>query len=154
MARRLAEGWFDGYKLWPVGTLTTKTRNVLTRFLEAPLKWEPTGKELTDEEKDAIIDRLKNKVDELLKELSKTRLMKVPQARWQDAYHRPIGVVGGTSTRRHLVHDIFGLQVPVPEVSSDRWTDEWIAEIKSIVEQAIEIVKAEQKAQKQKPARV
>lgn len=155
MARRLAEGWFDGYKLWPIGTLTTKTRNVLTRFLEAPLEWhEPVEKKLTDEEKDAIIDRLKQEVDKLLKELSKTRLWKIPQTRWQDAYHRPIGVVGGTSIRRHLVHDIFGLQVPVPEVSSDRWTDEWISEIKSIVEKAIDIVKVEQKAQKQKPAQL
>lgn len=148
MARRLAEGWFDGYKLWPVGTLTAKTRNVLTRFLETPLDWEPPGKNLSDDEKAAIIDRIKEKVDMLLKELSSSRLWKVPQARWQEAYQRPIGVSGGTSIRRHLVHQIFGLQVPVPEVSSDRWTDDWITEIKNIVERAIEIVKEEQKPQK------
>ena len=153
MARRLAEGWFDGYKLWPVGTLTAKTRNVLTRFLEAPLDWvEPPGKVLSDDEKTAIIDRIKEKVDMLLKELSSSRLWKTPQARWQEAYQRPIGVSGGTGIRRHLVHQIFGLQVPVPEVSSDRWTDEWISEIKNIVERAIEIVKEEQNLRK-KPAR-
>ena len=152
MTRRLADKCLGGYKIWPITTLTANTRNVLNRFLEAPLEWEPSGKKLSDEEKAAITDRLKQKVDKLLKELSETRLWKDPHKRWQDAY-RPTGI-GSTRIRRHLVHDIFGLQVPVPEVSSDRWTDEWISEIKNIVEQAIEIVKAEQKAQKQKSVRV
>ncbi len=153
MAHHLAEGWFGRAKLRPIDTLTAKTRNVLAKLLEAPSAWEPPGKELTDDEKAAIIDRIKQEVDKLLKELSKKRLWKDPQARWQDAYQRPIGVVGGTRIRRHLVHDIFGLQVPVPEVSGDSWTDEWIDDIKSIVERAVEIVKAQQKAQKQKAAR-
>ena len=153
MAHHLAEGWFGRAKLRPIDTLTAKTRNVLARLLEAPSAWDQQGKQLSDDEKDAITDRIKQEVDKMLKELSKTRLWKDPQARWQDAYQRPIGVVGGTRIRRHLVHDILGLQVPVPEVSGDSWTDEWIDDIKSIVERAVEIVKTQQKAQKQKTAR-
>lgn len=152
MTRRLADNWPGGYKIWPITTLTAKTRNVLNRFLEAPLEWEPSGKKLSDDEKAAIIDRLKQEVDKLLKELSETRLWKDPHKKWQDAY-RPTGA-GSTRVRRHLVHDIFGLQVPVPEVSSDRWTDEWIADIKNIVEKAIEKVRAAEKAQKQESAHV
>lgn len=154
MAHHLAEGWFGRSKLRPIDALTAKTRNVLAKLLEAPSGWEPEGKQLNDDEKAAIIDRIKQEVDKMLKELSKTRLWKVPQTRWRDAYQRPIGVVGGTRIRRHLVHDILGLQVPVPEVSGDSWTDEWIDDIRSIVERAEEIVKAQQKAQKQKSARV
>jgi len=155
LAHHLAEGWFGRSKLRPIDTLTAKTRNVLAKLLEAPSGWEvPPGKQLNDDEKAAIIDRIKQEVDKMLKELSKTRLWKDPQAKWQDAYQRPIGVVGGTRIRRHLVHDILGLQVPVPEVSGDSWTDEWIDEIKSIIERAVEIVKSQQKAQKQKVASV
>jgi hypothetical protein len=40
MTRRYAEGWFDGFWLSPTDTLTSIIRNVLTRFLEAPLNWE------------------------------------------------------------------------------------------------------------------
>lgn len=154
MAHHLAEGWFGHAKLRPIDTLTAKTRNVLAKLLEAPSAWETTGKELNDDEKAAITDRIKQEVDKMLKEVSKTRLWKDPQVRWQDAYQRPIGVIGGTRIRRHLVHDIFSHQVPVPEVSGDSWTDEWIDQIKGIVERAVEIVKAQQKAQKHRVAKV
>src|SRR5690606_14578969 len=38
MSRRYAEGWFDAYWLRPIDTLIAQTRNVLTRFLENPLR--------------------------------------------------------------------------------------------------------------------
>jgi hypothetical protein len=141
MARRYAEGWFDGYRLSPIDTLTSLTRNVLTRFLETPMEWE--GKSITDDEKAVVINRLKQVVNDALTELSKTRLWKVPQADWQGAYG--LSGTGSTFTRKQRVRDIFTHQVPVPQSISDRWAQTWVEEIKSLLIKALEVVKTEQK---------
>jgi len=142
MARRYAEGWFDGFWLSPIDTLVSVTRNVLTRFLEVPLSWE--GKKLTDEEKAAVINRLKQVVNESLTELGKARLWKVPQPNWQEAYG--LGGTGSTFTRKQRVRDIFRRQIPVPQSISDRWAQEWVEDIKRLVQHAIEFVRGEQKS--------
>jgi len=144
MSRRYAEGWFDGFWLNPIDTLISVTRNVLTRFLEGPLSWE--GKQTTDAEKSVIVDRLKQVVNDSLTELSKTRLWKVPQANWQNAYG--VSGPGSTYTRKQRVRDIFQHQVPVPQSISDRWSQAWIEEIKKILKDSIEVVRAEQDTSK------
>jgi hypothetical protein len=142
MTRRHAEGWFDGYWLRPIDTLISLTRNVLTRFLEAPLTWLPEKKKITDAEKAAIIDRLKQLVNDALTDLSKSRLWKVPQVRWQAAYE-PSGS-GSTFPRKQRVHELLVQQVPVPQSISDRWAQAWVEEIKALLMQALEALKAEQ----------
>lgn len=140
MSRRYAEGWFDGYWLRPIDTLLSITRNVLTRFLETPLRWD--GTPVTDEQKAAIVDRLKQVVNETLTDLSKTRLWRMPQPDWQRAYG--LSGSGSTYVRRQRVRDIFQHQVPVPESVSDRWAQQWVDEIKRVLNQAIDTVRAEQ----------
>lgn len=131
MSRRHAEGWFDGYWLRPIDTLISLTRNVLTRFLESPLKWLPEQKKITQEEKVAIIDRLKQLVNEELTDLSKRRLWEQPQVRWQGAYE-PSGS-GSTYLRKQRVHELFVHQVPVPQSISDRDAQVWIEEVKQML---------------------
>jgi GTPase Era involved in 16S rRNA processing len=131
MSRRYAEGWFDGYWLRPIDTLVSLTRNVLTRFLETPLRWLPEQKKITSEEQAAIIDRVKQIVNDELTELSKTRLWKQPQTRWQAAYE-PSGT-GSTFLRRQRVHELLEHQVPIPESISDRWAQAWVEEIKAML---------------------
>lgn len=140
MTLRYAEGRFDGFWLRPIDTLIAKTRNVLSRFLETPLEWE--GKVVSDDEKAAIIDRIKQLVDKSLTELSKSRLWRIPQPKWQDAY-RPSGP-GSTFERKPMVRSIFQHQVPVMESISDRWAQAWIDEIKTVVLDAQEQIKAAQ----------
>lgn len=142
MSRRYAEGWFDGYWLRPIDTLLSVTRNVLTRFLEAPLQWE--GKRATDEEHAAVIDRLKQLVNERLTEISRRRLWQTPNPEWQHAY----GLSGNGSTfvRRQKVRDIFQHHVPVPEAVSDRWAQEWVDEVKGVLVHAIRAIEEEQSA--------
>ncbi|HEV7512724.1 MAG TPA: hypothetical protein VGO27_13595 [Candidatus Acidoferrum sp.] len=135
MSRRHAEGWFDGYWLRPIDTLISLTRNVLTRFLEAPLTWCPRKKLITPEEKMAIVDRLKQIVNEELTELSKARLWKQPQTRWQGAYE-PSGA-GSTFLRRQRVHELFIHQVPIPQSISDRWAQAWVEEVKQVLLRAL-----------------
>ncbi len=142
MSRRYAEGWFDGFWLNPIDTLISVIRNVLTRFLEAPLGWD--GKRVNDEEKAAIVNRIKQVVDDSLTEIGRSRLWKVPQPNWQSAYG--IRGAGSTFTRKGLVRDIFQHQVPVPQSISNRWAQAWVEEIKQAVVYAIAKVKAEQES--------
>lgn len=141
MSRRHAEGWFDGYWLRPIDTLISLTRNVLSRFLEAPLHWLPEHKNMTSEEKVAIIDRLKQLVNNELAEMSKARLWKQPQTRWQSAYE-PSGT-GSTSVRKQRVHELFLNQVPIPQSRSDRIAQAWIEEIKQVLLRALATLREE-----------
>ena len=141
MSRRHAEGWFDGYWLRPIDTLISLTRNVLTRFLEVPLRWTPEHKNMTADEKVAIIDRLKQLVNDELTEVSKVRLWKQPQIRWQGAYE-PSGT-GSTSTRKQRVHELFQSQVPIPQSISDRLAQAWVEEIKQVLLRALTTLKDE-----------
>lgn len=143
MSRRHAEGWFDGYWLRPIDTLISQTRNVLTRFLELPLNWLPEQKKITDEEKAAIIDRLKQLVNEELTELSKQRLWAEPQLRWQGAYE-PSGQ-GSTILRRQRVHELFVHQVPIPQSISDREAQAWVEEVKKVLVRAVSSLQTEVK---------
>jgi hypothetical protein len=141
MSRRHAEGWFDGYWLRPIDTLISLTRNVLSRFLEVPLEWQPEHKNITGGEKAAIIDRLKQLVNDELTEMSKARLWKQPQTRWQGAYE-PSGT-GSTSVRKQRVHEIFLNQVPIPQSISDRWAQAWVEEVKQVLLRALAALKNE-----------
>ncbi len=141
MSRRYAEGWFDGYWLRPTDTLVSLTRNVLTRFLEKPLRWLPEQKKITAEEQAAIIDRVKQIVNDELTELSKIRLWKQPQTRWQAAYE-PSGT-GSTFLRKQRVHELLEHQVPIPQSISDRWAQAWVEEIKMMLIGALEKLQKE-----------
>lgn len=141
MTRRHAEGWHDGYWLRPADTLMTKIRNVLTRFLETPLEWRPIEKKISDEEKSAIINRMKQIANDEITELSKARIWKTPQKRWQSAYE-PSGQ-GSTVVRRQHVHELFVHQVPIPQSISDREAQAWVEEIKKLLIRALESLKAE-----------
>lgn len=142
MSRRYAEGWFDGYWLRPIDTLLSITRNVLNRFLETPLQWD--GKRATDEERTAVIDRLKQLVNERLTEICRRRLWQTPNPEWQHAYG--LSLKGSTFVRRQKVRDIFQRHVPIPGAVSDRWAQEWVEEIKGVLIHAISIIEAEQSA--------
>ena len=141
MSRRHAEGWFDGYWLRPIDTLISLTRNVLSRFLEVPLHWLPEHKSITGDEKAAIIDRVKQLVNDELTEMSKARLWKQPQIRWQGAYE-PSGT-GSTYVRKQRVHELFVNQVPIPQSISDRLAQAWVEEIKQVLLRALTALKDE-----------
>lgn len=145
MAWRYADGYFDSFWLRPIDTLISQTRNVLDGFLNAPMCWQPEGKKVSDVEKVAIVNRLKQLVNDALAEISRTRLWKVPQTKWQGAYE-PRGS-GSTFTRKQRVRDIFVLQVPVPQSRSDRWAQAWIDEIKDLLNSALKSLTAEQDTQ-------
>ena len=108
-------------------------RNVLTRFLDNPIEWK--GKPATDEQKAALIDRIKQLVNDELSKLAKERLWRSVLTDWQAAYG--LRGYGSTDRRRHRVRDIFRGGVPIPESVSDRIAQKWIEAIETIVNEAI-----------------
>ncbi len=70
-----------------------------------------------------------------LTEMSKARLWKQPQTRWQSAYE-PSGT-GSTFVRKQRVHELFLTQVPVPQSISDRLAQAWLDEVKRVLQRAL-----------------
>ena len=143
LSHRYAEGWLrDGYWLRPIDQLTANLRNVLTKFLDNPIEWG--GKPVSDEEKQDILDGLKQRITEPLAGIAETRLRKLPLADWQAAYG--LGNVikkGSTVVRRHSVRSIFHAQVPVPESRSDRASEMWMEEIEQVVTSVVQQLQRE-----------
>jgi hypothetical protein len=130
LSHRYAEGWLrDRFWLRPIDQLTANLRNVLTKFLDNPIEWG--GKPVSDEEKQVILDGLKQRITEPLASIAETRLRKLPMADWQVAYG--LRGKGSTVTRRHNVRSIFQAQIPVPESRSDRASEQWMEEIEKVV---------------------
>lgn len=142
MSRRYAEGWlWDGFWLSPIDNLTAALRRVLTKFLDSPIDWG--GKPVSDDEKRAIIDGLKQEIGNALPTIAEERLRKIPVADWQEAYK--LRQKGSTSIRRQQVRLILQTQIPVPEFVADRVSLLWMEQIEKLVEDLVE--KLKQKAE-------
>lgn len=136
LSRRYAEGWlWDGFWLQPIDNLISTMRNVLSKFLDTPMDWggRPNA---TEEEKTAAINRVKNEINEALTKLAEQRLREKPLLDWQKAYERR--GTGSTFERRHLVRNIFQVQVPIPNSVSDKIAQEWIEIFKKLIDEAVE----------------
>lgn len=142
MSRRYAEGWlWDGFWLSPIDNLTAALRRVLTKFLDSPIDWG--GKPVSEDEKRAIIDGLKQEIGNALPTIAEERLRKLPLAEWQDAYK--LRQKGSTAVRRQQVRLILQTQIPVPEFVADRVSLMWMEQIEKLVEDLVE--KLKQKAE-------
>ena len=73
------------------------------QVLDSPTGWE--GKPISDDEKRAILDELKQQISEMLPAISEERLRKLPLADWQVAY--ALRGKGATVLRRQRVRTIF-----------------------------------------------
>jgi hypothetical protein len=135
LSRRYAEGWlWDGFWLRPIDNLTATMRNVLSKFLDTPMDWG--GRPANDEEKTAAINYIKNEVNETLTKLAEQRLRERPLPDWQTAYG--LRGTGSTYERRHVVRNIFQVQIPVPNSVSDRIAQEWIEIFQKLIDEALE----------------
>lgn len=139
MSRRYAEGWlWDGFWLSPIDNLTAALRRVLTKFLDSPIDWG--GQPVSEEEKRAIVDGLKQEIGNALPAIAEERLRKIPLAEWQEAYK--VRQKGSTATRRQQVRLILQVQIPVPEFVADRVSLAWMEQIEKLVEDLVERLKA------------
>ena len=127
----------DGYWLSPIDNLVAALRRVLTKFLDSPIGWG--GKPVSDEEKRAIIDGLKQDIGNALPTMAEERLRNVPLVDWQEAWK--LRLKGSTSVRRQKVRLILQSQIPIPESVADRVSLVWIEQLEKIVEDLVEKLK-------------
>lgn len=140
LSHRYAEGWLrDGFWLRPIDQLTANLRNVLDKFLHNPIEWG--GKPVSEEEKFAILDGLKQRITNSLAGIAENRLRTLPLADWQAAYG--LRNKGSTVVRRDSVRSILRAQIPVPESRSDRASEQWMDEIENLVARVVEQLQKE-----------
>jgi len=94
------------------------------------------GRPASEDEKNAAINRIKNEVNEALTKLAEQRLREKPLPEWQYAYGR--SGTGSTFERRHLVRNIFQVQIPIPNSVSDKIAQEWIEIFQKLIDEAVE----------------
>ena len=143
MTRRYAEGFDDGYQLRPTSNLLSALSTAISRFLESPAGWEGRP---TDEEKRAIIDRIKARVTTDLVSLSQKRLREHSRPQWQTAY--AFRGPGSTFSRKVTVESVYERWVPIPTSSRDEVAQEFLNDVKTVVDEAIKLIRAEVEAAK------
>jgi GTPase Era involved in 16S rRNA processing len=136
LSRRYAEGWDDGFILQPTSNLLFSLSSAISKFLESPLDW--TGN-ATDLEKRQTIDRIKALVNDKLPPLSSRRLRTLPKSNWVEAYS--MRGRGSTLERRLRIEGIYERYVPVPDSRADKGVQEFLDEVKAVVQAAIEQVR-------------
>ena len=85
------------------------------RYPLSPIDWG--GKPVSDDEKRAILDGLKQEIGDALPAIAQDRLRNLPLDDGKEAYKPRLK--GSTTVRRQRVRTILQMQIPVPEFVSD-----------------------------------
>jgi len=135
LSRRPAQWGTDEYNtLKPVADLIRVLSEYIMRFLENPIKWEPSSK-VTEEMKQAAIDSIARELYSQLRKLARKRLIDDPVLDWRTAFSRR-----GTGSARVRALDIamiYNLAVPIPDETMDGEMDEFIVDITELVREAV-----------------
>jgi len=139
LSRRYAEGWDDGFVLRPTSNLVAALSAAISRFLETPIGWSGNP---TPEQKRETVDRIKSKITQDFRLLSKSRLREQSQPQWHEAYS--LHGQGTTRIRASRIEGVFERFVPVPDAASvDRQVWEFLDEVKAVVNKAVDEIKQE-----------
>jgi GTPase Era involved in 16S rRNA processing len=140
LTRRYAETYVgDTFWLQPISNLRGALGKALARFLDNPSDWKGTA--ITEENKAIVRNRIKQKVTDGLAELVKARLWRSPQLMWQEAYE--FRGRGTSWDRKQKVDSIYQRFVPIPEAIADKVTKDFLAELRTLVLDAIDSTRCE-----------
>ena len=106
------------------------------RFLENPIRWEPSSK-VTEEMKQAAINSIAREVYSQLRRLARERLITDPVLDWGTAYSRR--GTGSTRVRARDIAMIYDLAVPIPDETVDSEMDKFIVDITELVREAVKV---------------
>lgn len=134
--RRIAGELGDEYDtLRPVADLVMQLRESISRFLNTPISW--SRKPLDEQEEQAAIAHIRQKVDTALHDLAVKRLVEAHLAEWRVAYDEFRGP-GSTRRRAVAIHGIYDAAAPLPDAVMTSPSVAFLAEIRKIVRRAIE----------------
>ena len=133
--RRLAEKTDVEYDtLRPVADFLARLNEAISHYLDEPDNW--TRKPNSDDEAEAAIDMIRQKIFTELHPLSEQRIATNPISRWINSYQY-VGT-GSTFKRAGDIHDIYVDAAPELNLSMNPSAKEFLNEIKSIVFEAVE----------------
>lgn len=135
LSRRVSQWGRDEYDtLRPVADLIRVLSEHIMRFLENPIKWEPSSR-VTEEMRQSAIDNIVRELHSQLRKLARKRLISDPVLDWGTAFSRR--GTGSTRVRARDIAMIYDLAVPNPEEALDSETDQFIENITELVREAV-----------------
>lgn len=136
--RRIAGELDDEYDtLRPIADLAMQMREAISRFLNGPIDW--TREPADDEERQAVIDRIRQIVEVQLQSLAVRRLVEEHLTDWRTAYDGPrFSGPGSTLRRATAIQNIYDAAAPIPDAVMTSPSAAFLAEIRRIVTSAIE----------------
>ncbi len=134
--RRIAGELDDEYDtLRPVADLVTQLRESISRFLNSPIDW--TRAPVDEQEEQAAIALIRQRVDQALHELVLKRLIEKHLVDWRTAYEDFRGP-GSTRRRADTIHSIYDAAAPLPDAAMTSVSTVFLSDIRRLVISAIE----------------
>ena len=126
----------DNYEyrhLMPVAELIGRLQEAISRFLDAPAKWDPPAK--GGDEATAAINRIRTEVNTTLHSFAMERIVECHRAEWAQAY-RYAGR-GSSRERAQELREIYGKAVPIPGVELSEIASAFLGGVRQLVLHAI-----------------
>lgn len=137
LCRRIAANWDDEYNgLRPVADLIRQLQTSISLWMDNPSGWT---REPTDDEKQAIINKIRQRVYSDIHTLARRRLIATHRAGWQTAFG--FSGTGSSRLRAEQMAQIYNRAAPsvssVPDVSAQEFLDQVIRIVgNAVVEEA------------------
>ena len=135
LTRRVALD-MDNYEykhLKPVAELIARLSETISRFLDAPAKWDPPAKD--DDEAAVAIAQIRAEVHTALHSFATERIIVQHLAGWDKAF--AFSGRGSTFERAQALREIYGEAAPVPGVELSEVASEFLASVRKLVIHAI-----------------
>ena len=124
----------DQYKdLMPVAELISTMSTAITRFLDAPAKWDPPAKD--SDEATAAMNRIRSEVYSALHSFVEERVVDQRLDDWGQAF--AYAGRGSAKERAQELHEIYGEAAPVPGIELSEAASEFLAGVRTLVIRAI-----------------
>ena len=126
----------DNYEyrhLMPIAELIRRLGEAISRFLDAPAKWDPPAKD--GDEAVAAIGRIRSEVHTALHPFALDRIVAAHLPGWAQAYYH--AGRGSSYKRARELREIYGKAAPIPGVELSEAASVFLAEVRKLVLRAI-----------------
>lgn len=137
LSRRFAEQTDDEYgDLRPVADLHLTLSQVVSRFVQEPLKW--TGEEPSDSQKQAYFSHLMSMVNSRLGTLLAEKIAIESLPAWKKSYYDCSGYGSTISRAEIIVNEILGRTAPIPTFMAASERNTLMRDIQRILNEALD----------------
>lgn len=119
--------------LMPVAELISTLSKTISRFLDAPARWDPPAKD--PDEANAAMDSIRAEVYSALHSFAMERVVEQHLDEWGQAF--AYAGRGSTKDRAQELREIYGEAAPVPGIELSEVASEFLASVRTLVIRAI-----------------